>query len=75
MWTNLLSLAKEAADACEPDEREWMIATIESDPAGSVTYEVDADDRVHLYVGGRRLVTAHRLALTRPVKAAPTNIS
>jgi hypothetical protein len=75
MWANLLTLAKEATDGCEPDEREWMIHTIENDPVGSVTYEVDADDRVHLYVGGRRLVSAHRLALTRPVRAAPTNTS
>jgi len=62
-WEQLLALAKAAADAAEPREREWMIAAIELDPS-SVTVRPDEHDVLHLEVGGHRLVSARREELT-----------
>jgi hypothetical protein len=72
MWSNLLAQAIEAANACAPHERAALMRAIEADPRGAGTVEVDADDVVHLFIGGRRLCSAHRLALTRP-RGAPLN--
>jgi len=67
MWKNLLALAIEAANAFEDAERDWCIQAIAEDP-NCVTYEVDDKDVVHVFIAGRKVVTAHKLALTRPTK-------
>jgi hypothetical protein len=57
---------------CEPDERADIMAAVEDDPLGAATVETDdSGNYVTLIIAGRRLVTAHRLSLTKP-QADPT---
>ena len=71
MWANLLALALEAASACPPDEREWIKQAIQEDP-DCVGVRAEGDV-LHLEVSGRSLVSAHRLALTKPLASPRLN--
>jgi len=63
-WANLLTLAREASDRLDDDEREFALWAIEANRCWVSTDGPD-DELITLWLDNKRLLTVSRLVLGR----------